>query len=154
MARLMETGLNGPVDGNGLARAANYSRYYFQRLFRQQTGETPASCCKRLRLERAGYQLSRSKLPVTQIAFEAGFEPLEGFSRSFRKATGLSPRQYRRSDPQGWFLSSPNPIHYDPVIGAALRLLLTDPKGGSMDLTERLTDFDYLTTRQILEAAR
>ena len=28
-------------DGNALARAAYYSRFHFQRMFRQMTGETP-----------------------------------------------------------------------------------------------------------------
>jgi hypothetical protein len=47
--------LDHPADGDSLARDANYSRFHFQRMFRQMTGETPGDCRRRLLLERAGH---------------------------------------------------------------------------------------------------
>src|SRR5574338_735136 len=150
LAQLVGEQLDEPADGGALAQSAHFSRSYFQRWFYRQAAETPVRCRRRLLLERAGYQLLHSRLPITQIAFEAGFDSLEGFSRAFRKATRQSPSQYRKLGGAGWHLPAPNPIHYDPVIGAALRLPTAEPEGGTMDLTERLTDFDVWMTRRML----
>lgn len=145
--------LTDPVDGATMAENANYSRFYFQRLFREQTGETPGDCRRRLLLERAAYQLRHSRLSVTAIAFDALYDSLEGFSRAFRRAYGVSPSHYRRLEPLSWFLAAPNDIHYDPVVGAAVRLSQTTTSGGTMNLTTRLLDHDLWLTRQLLEKA-
>jgi len=153
LTHLVGGNLDEPVDGTGLAEAANYSRFYFQRLFRERTGETPGDCRRRLLLERAGYQLRHTDQPITMIAFEAHFDSLEGFSRAFRKAFGVSPSHYRRLEPLSWFVAAPNDIHYDPVIGGAVRLAQVRTEGGKMDLTERLIDHDLWLTRRLLDAA-
>ena len=145
--------LTDPLDGATMAENANYSRFYFQRLFRKQTGETPGDCRRRLLLERAGYQLRHSPLSVTEIAFDALYDSLEGFSRAFRRAYGISPSHYRRLEPLSWFLAAPNDIHYDPVVGAAVRLSQPTTPGGTMNLTNRLIDHDLWLTRQLLEKA-
>jgi len=142
--------LDEPIDGAALAEIANYSRFHFQRLFREQCGETPGDCRRRLLLERAGYQLRHTELSVTEIAFDALYDSLEGFSRAFRRAYHLSPSHYRRLAPLSWFLPAPNDLHYDPVIGAAVRLSHPTEQGGRMNLTERLIDHDLWLTRQLL----
>ncbi|MEZ4860413.1 MAG: helix-turn-helix transcriptional regulator [Caldilineaceae bacterium] len=145
--------LDAVTDGAALAAAANYSRFYFQRLFRDRTGETPGDCRRRVLLERAAYQLRHTRRPVTEIAFAANFDSLEGFSRAFRKAYAVSPSHYRRLEPLSWFLPAPNDIHYDPVVGAAIRLTQPRQQGGTMDLTDRLIEHDLWLTRRLLEAA-
>ncbi len=145
--------LDAPADGAALADAANYSRFYFQRMFRERTGETPGDCRRRVLLERAAYRLRHTTQPVTAIALEANFDSLEGFSRAFRKAYGASPSHYRRLEPLNWFLVAPNDIHYDPVLGAAIRLAQIKQQGGAMDLTDRLIEHDLWLTRRLLEAA-
>lgn len=146
--------LDETADGNVLAREAHYSRFHFQRMFREATGETPGSCQRRLRLERAAYHLLQSDRSVTELAFESGFDSLEGFSRAFRKAAGISPSHFRRIHPLSWFLSTPNDIHYDPVVGAAIRLTQQGVKGEMMDLTDVLIEHDRWLTRRFLEKAQ
>ena len=148
---LIGTSLDAVTDGGSLARDANYSRFYFQRLFREATGETPSDLRRRLRLERAAYRLRHTRQPVTEIAFEAGYESLEGFSRTFRKAYGISPSHYRRVEPFGWYLAAPNDIHYDPAAHGPIRL--ARQKGGTMDLTERMTQNDAWWTKRLLDKA-
>lgn len=145
--------LDAPVDGTTLAEQANYSRYHFQRIFREQTGETPGDCRRRLLLERACYQLCHTPLSVTEIGFDALYDSLEGFSRAFRRAYGVSPSHYRRLEPLSWFLPAPNDIHYDPVVGAAVRLSQQKTEGDPMHLTDRLIEHDLWLTRRLLEKA-
>lgn len=153
LTQLIGGNLDEAIDGAALADAANYSRFYFQRMFRERTGETPGDCRRRLLLERAGYQLRHTAQPITEIALEAHFDSLEGFSRAFRRGYGVSPSHYRRLEPLSWLLAAPNDIHYDPVVGAAIRLAQSRTEGGKMDLTERLIDHDLWLTRRLLDAA-
>src|SRR5262245_6007333 len=88
------------LDENGgtdqMARRAYRSRTQFFRVFRAFAEEPPAAMRRRLLLERAAWQLSRSELPVTEIAFDANYGSLEAFTRAFRKGFGVSPSMYRR----------------------------------------------------------
>jgi len=154
LTNLIGNNLDDTADGNALARAAHYSRYHFQRMFRQTTGETPSSCRRRLLLERAAYQLLYSDCSVTQLAFDSGFESVEGFTRAFRKLAGVSPSHFQRIKPLSWFFATPNDIHYDPVVGAAIRLAQPIRQGESMDLTDVLIQHDLWLTRRILEKAQ
>jgi len=78
-----------------LARYAGLSRYHFLRTFKSVTGITPRQWLIRARLQRAAQLLRSGSTPVTEIAFEAGFEDLSNFIRTFRREFGLSPSHYR-----------------------------------------------------------
>jgi AraC family transcriptional regulator len=72
------------------------SERHFSRLFRIATGESPARFAQGRRLDRAQDRLVHSRLPVKQIAWEAGFESAAAFSAAFRRRTGQSPRAFRQ----------------------------------------------------------
>jgi AraC family transcriptional regulator len=78
-----------------LARYAGLSRYHFLRTFKSVTGVTPRQWLIRARLQRAAQLLRSGSTPVTEIAFEAGFEDLSNFIRTFRREFGFSPSHYR-----------------------------------------------------------
>jgi AraC-like DNA-binding protein len=80
-----------------LAGAAGLSQFYFLRLFRKVTGTTPHQYLVGARLGRAASLLVDTKRPVTDIAYEAGFEDLSNFVRTFHRVVGRSPRAYRSS---------------------------------------------------------
>ncbi len=145
---LVNERLDDKASGDALARDANYSRFHFIRVFQEQTGETPSECRRRLLLERAAHQLLHTRRPITDIAFGASFDSLEGFSRAFRKAYGTSPSMYRRVEPLSWFLPVPNSIHYNPIIGAAMKLKPAPEakERQPMDLTDRLIGHDAWLT--------
>ena len=58
-------------------------------------GETPLEMHRRLRLERAAYQLAATEHAVTRIALAAGYETHESFTRAFRARFGRSPSELR-----------------------------------------------------------
>src|SRR5690349_9606525 len=82
--------LDSEESGEEMARRAFCSRPHFHRLFRALLKENPGEMRRRLLLERAAYRLSRTDISVTEIAFNAQFGSLEGFTRAFRRAFGLS----------------------------------------------------------------
>ena len=80
-----------------LAAVAHFSPYHFHRVFRGMVGESVQGHIRRLRLERAAHRLRFTKTPITGIAFEAGYETHEAFTRSFRSRFDTSPSEFRKN---------------------------------------------------------
>ena len=109
--QIIQRNLDEDLALEELARVAHFSPYHFHRIFRGMVGESVKEHIRRLRLERAALGLKHSKRPVTDIAFEAGFETLESFSRAFKAMGGLNPSAFRRQN--GVFRSpAASGIHY------------------------------------------
>ena len=92
-----------------LASLAGMSVRSFTQKFRQETGTTPMRYVAELRLARAKHLLRHGSASITDAALAAGFRDSNYFSRQFRKSTGLSPREFRRSATRAWKTSPPSP---------------------------------------------
>jgi AraC family transcriptional regulator of arabinose operon len=79
-----------------LAAVATLSESRFAHLFRQQLGTTPQQYVEHRRVARARDLLARTGLSVKEIAAEVGFASPFYFSLRFKRATGQSPRAFRR----------------------------------------------------------
>ncbi|MDX1957281.1 MAG: helix-turn-helix domain-containing protein [Leptospiraceae bacterium] len=88
--KLVET-----IDLNSLAFEANYTQFHFTRFFSEQTGETPINYLRRLRLEKAAFDLKTTDRSVIDIALDSGYDAHESFTRAFKKQFKLSPKEYR-----------------------------------------------------------
>jgi AraC family transcriptional regulator len=93
-----------------LARTACFSPFHFHRVFTALVGESVKEHVRRLRLERAAYRLRYTEDPVTRIAFDAGFQAHESFTRAFRALFGVSPSRYRGAHRA----PAPSQVHYRP----------------------------------------
>jgi AraC family transcriptional regulator len=95
-----------------LAEIACFSPYHLHRIFQGMTGETLMAHVRRLRLERAAVRLKHTDMPVTRIAFEAGYETHEAFTRAFRAMFAVPPARFReRHQPLPW-PEVPSGVHY------------------------------------------
>jgi AraC family transcriptional regulator len=92
--------LDEPLELDELAGVACFSPFHFHRVFRALTGEGVHEHVRRLRLERAAQRLKLQEQPVTQIAFDAGYESHEAFTRAFHAMFGKPPSEFR--DPCGY----------------------------------------------------
>lgn len=88
------------VSVRELAASMHMSYGHLARRYKQLTGRTVLDRLMDMRLERACALLAGSETPIAQVAEKAGFASLPYFSRSFKAAYGISPRQYRARDPQ------------------------------------------------------
>jgi transcriptional regulator GlxA family with amidase domain len=84
-----------PLTVEKLAEAARLSPRQFSRVFRIETGISPAKAIENLRLEAARLMLEQGRLPVEEIANETGFGDRERMRRSFVRAFGQSPQSVR-----------------------------------------------------------
>ncbi|MFN7996919.1 MAG: helix-turn-helix domain-containing protein [Bryobacteraceae bacterium] len=139
--------LDREQDASGLARNAYQSRTQFYRVFRAMIEETPVAMRRRLLLERAAWQLSRTQLSVTEISLNANYGSLEAFTRAFRKSFGVSPSLYRRMGATYTHVYTTNGIHHHSG---------KDTKGTDrfMDLFDIFSGQESWHTRRLLDAAK
>jgi transcriptional regulator GlxA family with amidase domain len=78
-----------------LARVSRVSEAHFARAFKQAFGVPPHRYLLTRRIERATALLRETDRPITEIAFETGWQSLGTFGRTFRDVTGESPRTIR-----------------------------------------------------------
>jgi AraC family transcriptional regulator len=102
------------VDLHALAAEACLSPFHFHRVFKGLVGETPLELARRLRLERAAWGLAHTVQPVTEIAFDAGYETHEAFTRAFRAMYGTSPTGFRRRKYPRIELAATCGVHFSP----------------------------------------
>jgi AraC family transcriptional regulator len=85
-----------PIDLSRTAAAVGLSAFHFLRLFGSVLGVTPHQYLVRARLKRAARLLTAGEQGISAIAFDCGFGDLSNFVRTFHRAAGVSPREFRR----------------------------------------------------------
>jgi AraC family transcriptional regulator len=85
------------LDLERVARESGVSAFHFLRLFARVTGVTPHQYLVRARLRRAARLLAQDARPIAEVAYEVGFGDLSNFVRTFRRAAGSAPLQFRRA---------------------------------------------------------
>ena len=93
--RLLDDGLAQGIELDAVARDAGLSRPHFFKLFRENTGVTPALYANTMRVERALDRLMGSQASVTDIGYELGFSSQSHFTHFFSAHVGIAPTQYR-----------------------------------------------------------
>jgi AraC-like DNA-binding protein len=76
---------------------AGVSAFHFLRLFSEVVGVTPHQYLVRSRLRHAARRLADDDSPITDIAYDVGFNDLSNFVRTFHRAAGASPLKFRQA---------------------------------------------------------
>ncbi len=106
--------LDHALSLDDLAEVAHFSPYHFHRIFRGMIGESVKEHVRRLRLERSAHRLEFSDVSVTRLAFEAGYEAHESFTRAFRAMFGQSPSEFREVHRSLRYPSVCSDVHFAP----------------------------------------
>jgi AraC family transcriptional regulator len=137
----------GPRRGLGdMADDAFASPFHFSRLLSRATGEPPMAMRRRVMLERAAWQLAHGT-SVTDAAWAAGYESVEGFGRAFTRAFGRPPSS--QAGESHW-LPAPNGIHFHPPMNLWVRA----EEQPMNPLTEQMVAHDLDDTRDLLEITK
>lgn len=96
LSRQVLTGLSQP-DLSSLSRDTGISGRYIQKLYLSHVGLSPAAFAGIVRFNRGLQQVLHSPASLTAIAYECGYYDQAHFIREFRKFTGITPSEARRS---------------------------------------------------------
>ncbi|KXG42976.1 response regulator transcription factor [Tepidibacillus decaturensis] len=73
------------------------SREYISRKFKQEYNENITDYMVKIRMDKAKELLTYSNLPIREIASLVGYQDEKYFSKVFKKYTGFTPNDYRKS---------------------------------------------------------
>lgn len=94
---LIEADLGSSLNLRTLAHSLNISSSYLSSLFKKETGQTLTDYILSRRMEQARQLLSRTKLQVQTVAQHCGIMDVHYFSKLFKKATGMTPKEFRQA---------------------------------------------------------
>jgi len=140
--------LDNPPSAIEVADQTGFSRFHFGRIFSLAVGESIAEFVRRIRLERAAWQLENRTTSVTEIAFEAGFGSLEGFSRAFRDTYHGAPSEFRLQ-PSRYEVQSLCEVHWCPNGSRSKLRLVLDPEINMEARVETLEEIVVVALRHI-----
>ncbi len=87
-----------PLDLNILAERMKVSPIFLLKVFKDSTGETPIAYLNAHRLKIACSFLESTNMKVSDIAYEVGIANANYFSRFFKQALNMTPREYRKAE--------------------------------------------------------
>lgn len=93
----IEAYLDQPISIATMAEIVRLSPYHFARAFKHSFGVPPHRYHMMRRIEATKILLGKTSVPVTEIALRLGFSETSSFTAGFRRLTGLSPSEYRRT---------------------------------------------------------
>lgn len=88
--------LEEEISVEQVAKYCHFSKYYFSRIFKEETGESIYSFIKRLKMEQSAIRLKiEQDKSITDIGFDYGYSP-SNYSSAFKKHHNLSPAEFRK----------------------------------------------------------
>ena len=111
MQDYIENNLDQNISIADLSKAAGYSPWYSYRLFHSLLYMTPAVYVRRLRLSKSALRLRDEKVKIIDLAFDSGFESVDGYQRAFYKEFGCNPYEYS-VNPIPLYLFKPYGVKY------------------------------------------
>ena len=80
-----------------LAKRVMLSKYHFIRLFKEETSYTPHEYIIKVRVNKAKEMLKSTNISMKEIAFNCGFSTESAFSNCFKKNTGMTAGEFRKT---------------------------------------------------------
>ena len=104
VGRAMRLIADGVVDREGvagLARRLGYTERHLHRLLAAEVGAGPLALARARRAHTARLLIETTELPVSEVAFAAGFGSIRQFNDTVREVFAAAPRELRRARASG-----------------------------------------------------
>ncbi|WP_148354969.1 response regulator transcription factor [Anaerotruncus colihominis] len=85
-----------PLTLEWVSNIVGFSGSYFSSLFKKETGQNFLEYLSEVRMNRAKELLRETNLSVAEVCVRVGYSDLKYFTKSFKKATGLKPGEFRK----------------------------------------------------------
>jgi len=103
----IEQNIEKEISLDNISKNIGYSKFHLNRVFAEQAGITIYKYLQNRRLTIAAEKLVKTDKPITQIAYEAGYDTQQSFSFAFKQVYLYPPKTYRNI---GIFLPKQNRI--------------------------------------------
>lgn len=110
----VEEHITEEIDYEMVARKANCSNSYFQKIFGILSGMSLGEYIRNRQLTLAGNELVNTNKRIIDIAFKYGYESPEGFTRAFTRFHGITPSDAKKG---GAILKTFTPISVKAILG-------------------------------------
>lgn len=94
---LIDSDLTADLSLHRQAELLNVNASYLSSLFKKETGSTLTEFVSKKRIEHAAFLLTSTSLQVQTIAQHCGIYDVNYFTKTFKKITGKTPKEYRES---------------------------------------------------------
>lgn len=85
------------ISLDSLAKKVGLSPIYISKLFKEKQGINYIDFLTECRIEKAKKLMSDTDTSIKEITFEVGYHDPNYFSKVFKKMTGISPKEYRKT---------------------------------------------------------
>ena len=99
--RLINAGALDDAPVEALAESLGVGARHLTRLFDKHLGASPGQVARTVRVQRAKRLLDATKLPITEVASQAGFRSLRRFNAVFAEVYKRPPTEIRRVERNG-----------------------------------------------------
>ncbi len=89
--------LNADLTVSRIAQAVGMGPYYFSRLFKESTGQSPHQYVVEARVRKAKELLTTGRFTISEAAHHVGFVDQSHLTRHFKRVFGLPPRRLLES---------------------------------------------------------
>lgn len=93
--QFIESNFQNKITVDQLASLVALSRRNLERRFKKATSNTVVEYIQRVKIEAAKLSLESSRENVNEVMYNVGYTDPKAFRMTFKRITGLSPRQYR-----------------------------------------------------------
>lgn len=95
---IMYENYSNDIDLMKVAQRLGASYSWFRKVFKQYTSQSPAHYFQEIKIRKAKELLLESNMPIKEISYELNFSSYEYFISRFKKNTGMTPLEFRRSN--------------------------------------------------------
>lgn len=96
--RYAENSDSSPISLKTIAHETHMSENYLNILFKSEVGKTIMQYVKEFRINKAKHLLTATDASIKSIAIDLGYYDQYHFSKSFKKAFGMSPSRFRKTN--------------------------------------------------------
>ncbi len=97
MQDYIENHLEETITPADLARVSLFSPWYSYRLFKEHTMYSPSDYIRRLKLSKSALRLKNENCKIIDVAFDLGFQSVDGYQRAFYKEFHCNPSVYAKN---------------------------------------------------------
>jgi AraC-like DNA-binding protein len=94
--KILKSGIYKSFSISDICSRVSCGRAYLFRVFKLQTGKTIMDYYLSLKIDKAKELLQRDELTIKQIAAKLAFNEPNYFTKTFKRATGITPSEYKK----------------------------------------------------------